>query len=273
MQKIGERAFACITQATASSWSKIGSAKQFSFEDTEAHPSQLREIAARAFVDGGASGDLVLPEGLTSIGESAFDGSLGLTSVHLPDSLRSIPNYAFQRSGLCYVEMSDNVESIGVNAFSNSLFLTQIKLTNTAEGAAANGLPSHLTELADGAFSATYIGAEGASDLVVPGTVKHLGQGVFSGDRFITSITLGEGVESIGYLVEKGECGSVFEGCTALESVTLPKSLTNIYANSFNGCSSLKNVSYRGSETDFKKVVIGKGNTELTDKSVNYNAN
>lgn len=232
VQKIGERAFACITQATASSWSKIGSAKQFSFEDTEAHPSQLREIAARAFVDGGASGDLVLPEGLTSIGESAFDGSLGLTSVHLPDSLRSIPNYAFQRSGLCYVEMSDNVESIGVNAFSNSLFLTQIKLTNTAEGAAANGLPSHLTELADGAFSATYIGAEGASDLVVPGTVKHLGQGVFSGDRFITSITLGEGVESIGY--------GAFAGCMGLTSFSMPDSVTSIEDQLFQDCENLK---------------------------------
>ena len=234
VQKIGERAFAPIVNDGSGGWSKAGTAKQFSFEGTEAHPSQLREIAARAFVNGGASGDLVLPEGLTSIGESAFDGSLGLTSVHLPDSLRSISNYAFQRSGLYYVEMSDNVESIGANAFSNNLFLTQVKLTNTAEGAATNGLPSHLTELADGAFSATYIGAEGASDLVIPGTVKHLGQGVFSGDRYITSITLGEGVESIGY--------GAFAGCMGLTSFAMPDSVTSIEDQLFQDCENLKEV-------------------------------
>lgn len=234
VQKIGERAFACITQTTANSWSKIGNAKQFSFEDTEAHPSQLREIASRAFADGGASGDLVLPEGLTSIGESAFQGSLGLTGVHLPDSLRSIPSSAFRQCGLYYAEMSDNVESIGANAFASNLFLTQIKLTNTMEGATANGLPSHLTELADGAFSSTYIGAEGASDLVVPGTVKRLGQGVFSGDRFITSVTLGEGVESIGY--------GCFSGCLGLTSFTMPDSVTSIEDQLFQDCESLKEV-------------------------------
>ena len=234
VRKIGERAFACITQTTSSSWSKIGSAKQFSFEDTEAHPSQLCEIAARAFADGGASGDLVLPEGLAVIGESAFQGSMSLTGVHLPDSLRSIPSSAFRQCGLYYAEMSDNVESIGANAFASNLFLTQIKLTNTTEGATANGLPSHLTELADGAFSSTYIGAEGASDLVVPGTVKHLGQGVFSGDRFITSVTLGEGVESIGY--------GCFAGCLGLTSFTMPDSVTSIEDKLFQDCESLKEV-------------------------------
>ena len=234
VQKIGERAFACVTYSNGGSWSKTGSAKEFSFEDTEAHPSQLREIAARAFVNGGASGDLVLPEGLTSIGESAFEGSMGLSGVHLPDSLRSIPSGAFRQCGLYYAEMSDNVESIGVNAFSNNLFLTQVKLTNTAEGAATNGLPSHLTELADGAFSSTYIGAEGASDLVVPGTVKHLGQGVFSGDRFITSITLGEGVDSIGY--------GAFAGCMGLTSFAMPDSVTSIEDQLFQDCEYLKEV-------------------------------
>ena len=234
VRKIGERAFACVTCSNGSSWSKTGSAKEFSFEDTEAHPSQLREIAARAFVDGGASGDLTLPEGLVVIGESAFQGSMGLTGVHLPDSLRSIPGSAFRQCGLYYAEMSDNVESIGANAFASNLFLTQIKLTNTAEGATANGLPSHLSELADGAFSSTYIGAEGASDLVVPGTVKHLGQGVFSGDRFITSVTLGEGVESIGY--------GCFSGCLGLTSFTMPDSVTSIEDRLFQDCENLKEV-------------------------------
>ena len=234
VKRIGERAFAPIVNNSGNSWSKVGTSKQFSFESTEAHPSQLTEIAPRAFADGGVSGYLVLPEGLTTIGESAFDSNLGMSGVYIPDSVRSIANYAFQQTAIEVVEMSDNVESIGVNAFKNNLFLTQIKLHHTAKGAADNGLPSHLTELADGAFSGTYLGAEGASDLVVPGTVKHLGQGVFSGDRYITSVTLCDGVESIGY--------GCFAGCMGLTSFTMPDSVTSIEDQLFQDCEYLKEV-------------------------------
>lgn len=234
VRKIDERAFAAIVHSDSGSWSKTGVAKEFSLEDTKAHPSQLREIAPRAFANGGASGYLKLPEGLTTIGESAFEGSLSLTGLYLPDSLRSIPASAFRQCGIGAVEMSDNMGSIGASAFSNCLFLTQIKLHHTAEGAATNGLPSHLTELADGAFSSTYLGAEGVSDLVVPGTVKHVGEGVFSGDRYITSVTLADGVESIGY--------GAFSGCMGLASFTMPDSVVNIGDQLFQDCEYLKEV-------------------------------
>lgn len=234
VQKIGDSAFEPIVQEDASSWMKTGIGKEFSFEDTEAHPSQLREIGKRAFAEGGATGIIVLPEGLTTLGEEAFDSCLALDGVTLPDSLREIPARCFQMTMIGYAEMSDNVTSIGDDAFAGDLFLTQVKLTHTAEGAATNGLPSKLEHLGKSCFSGTYLGAEGVSDIVIPAGVKDIPEGLFSGDRYITSVTLGDGVESIGY--------SAFGGMMSLTSFTMPDSVTSMGGNVFQDCEYLKDV-------------------------------
>ena len=43
----------------------------------------------------GAGGDVVIPDGVTSIGDWAFSRCEGLTSVTMPDSVTSIEDHAF----------------------------------------------------------------------------------------------------------------------------------------------------------------------------------
>ena len=64
-------------------------------------------------------GDLIIPNNVISIGDGAFSGCTGLTSIMIPDSVTSIENSAFSGcSGLTSITIPNGVTSIGSRAFS-----------------------------------------------------------------------------------------------------------------------------------------------------------
>ena len=65
--------------------------------------------------------------------------------------------------------------------------------------------------------------------------------------------------------------GSAFYDCTKLTSVTIPGSLTHVYEAAFADCSSLKDVYYSGSESQWKQITIDADNAPLTNATVHYN--
>ena len=74
--------------------------------------SPVTEIPASAFA-GTAVTDVLLPEGLTVIGESAFSECGSLTSITLPETLQYLGAYAFDTSGLESVAIPESVQYIG----------------------------------------------------------------------------------------------------------------------------------------------------------------
>ncbi|MBR5643583.1 MAG: leucine-rich repeat domain-containing protein, partial [Salinivirgaceae bacterium] len=87
------------------------------------------------------SGDLIIPEKVkyryieykvTSIGNVAFGGCSGLTSVSIPNSVTSIGSSAFSGcSGLTSVSIPNSVTSIGSSAFSGCSGLTSVSIPNS----------------------------------------------------------------------------------------------------------------------------------------------
>jgi hypothetical protein len=64
---------------------------------------------------------------VTSIGDYAFDGCEGLTSITIPDSVTSIEDYAFYGcTGLTSIIIPDSVTSIGNAIFSGCSGLKEI---------------------------------------------------------------------------------------------------------------------------------------------------
>ena len=119
---------------------------------------------------------------VTGIGDNAFNGCTGLTSVEIPNSVTSIGDNAFyQCTGLASVEIPNSVKSIGDNAFSGCSGLNSLTIGNSVKsiGYAAFG------------------GCKGLTSLTIPNSVTSIGEYAFSGCTGLTSLTIGSNVKTI----------------------------------------------------------------------------
>ena len=167
----------------------------------------------------GCSGltSLTLPSGVTEIGWGAFEGCSGLTSLTLPSSVTSIGEYAFLWcSGLTSLTLPSGVTSIGKEAFHGCSGLTSLTI------------PSGVTSIGGGTFQ----GCRGLTSLTIPSSVTSIGRFAFKGCSGLTSLTIPSSVTSI-------DCWGVFYGCSGLTSLTLPSCVTKIDWGAFYGCSRL----------------------------------
>ena len=97
---------------------------------------------------------IVVGEGVTSIGDAAFDGCGSLTQVSLPHSLHSIGQLAFSDcTGLTGFTVPDSVTSIGAGAFRGCTHLKQAVLPDSVTSI-GNQLFGGCTELEEVRFPA-----------------------------------------------------------------------------------------------------------------------
>ena len=178
------------------------------------------------YIDGNKlEGAIVIPDSVTSIGDYAFRGCSGLTSVTIGDSVKSIGSYAFYYcSGLTSITIPDSVTSIGQSAFEGCSGLTSIHYTGDVAGwcgisGLGNIMSSKRTLYIDGNK------LEGA--IVIPDGVQSVPSYAFFYQTGITSITIPDSVTSI----ER----SAFYGCSGLTSIVIPDSVTSIGNYAFTG--------------------------------------
>ena len=190
----------------------------------------------------GPTGTLSIKEGTRLIGDYAFSGCSGLTSVTIPNSVTSIGNSAiYGCSGLTSVTIPNSVTSIGKSAFYGCSGLTSVTIPNSVTtigssafrectGLTSVTIPNSVTSIGDW----TFYGCAGLTSITIPNSVTTIGNWAFYGCSGLTSVTIPNSVTSIGK--------SAFYGCSGLTSVTIPNSVTTIGSSAFFKCTGLTSV-------------------------------
>ena len=204
----------------------------------------------------GKGGHVVIPNGVTSIGDFAFHYCSSLTSVAIPDSVTAIGDKAFKEcKSLTSITIPDSVTFIGKNAFEDCESLKSIVFpsggkfisNSTFEGCSSLTsvtIPDGVTSICKSAFK----DCGSLTDIAVSSSVKTIAEGAFEGCGSLRSITIPDGATSIGK--------SAFKGCKGLTKITVPNSVKSIGSGAFEGCSGLISVTISDGMASIGKSVF-----------------
>ena len=259
LKSVGSNAFSGCTGLAAVSISDLGAWCGIDFA-AGSYFNELLHNAGKLYLNGKLVKELVIPEGVTRIGDGAFAG-YALTDVTIPDSVTGIGKSAFSGcTGPASVTIPGSVTSIGKSAFSGCIGLTSVVISDG------------VAEIGDYAFSA----CTGLTSVTIPDSVTVLGDYAFSSCTDLTSVTIGSGVTGIGE--------SAFVDCTHLASATVGNGVISIGNTAFSGCplqsltigrgvatigesafTSVQSVTYPGTSRDWARIDIAAGNEALIE--------
>ncbi len=173
----------------------------------------MRNIGDYAFSGCNGLTSVTIPDSVRNIGYGAFCCCYGLTSVTIPDSVRNIGGRAFEHCGeLTSIEIPDGVRVIGEKAFQECGKLTSVSIGDS------------VTDIEERAFDNCY----NLTSVKFGNSIVSIGNEAFVGCP-ITEVAFGDSLQSIGK--------AAFRGCYRLTSVIIPDSVIEIGEDAFTFCS------------------------------------
>ena len=226
----------------------------------------------------------VIGEGITTIGDFAFNNYTGLTSVDIPNTVTSIGENAFGNTALTSITIPSSVTSIGKTAFT-WCNLSKIECLAENPPTCANNsfsqtdtcmlyVPTasidaykaadvwkdfkNIEALSGGTQSGTCgenitwtLDAQGVLTLEGTGAMPDFNGSLDNpwSSLSFTKVVIGEGITTIG--------AYAFAGFSGLTSVTIPSSVTTINKQAFYGCDGLKSVTIPNTVTSIGRAAFG----------------
>ena len=197
---------------------------------------------------------LILPESLTSIGNSTFQGMSSLEKIEIPNNVTTIGTYAFaDDKKMLSVKLSTSCPWLKEGLFSNCDALQSITIpsvvtqVDTKTFANCKALSNVNIEEGTGLIAMGYGASQEDYGLFrdCPVETLYLGRGL-SYDTEIASRSPFYSISTLRNLTFGKSMAVVdkymFYGCTGLEEVHLPDNITSVGAWGFYGCTALKTV-------------------------------
>lgn len=211
---------------------------------------------------------------VTSLGQRAFYGCRGLTSITIPNSITSIEESAFSYcTGLTSISFPNSITSIEESAFYGCIGLTSITIPNSVTSIKSsafwwcNGLTSIIVNKGNTKYdsrsnsnaiietsSNTLI--VGCKNTIIPNSVTSIGSYAFAGCTDLKTITIPNSVTSIGALA--------FSACQNLLSIAIPDNVTIIGMYAFSSCKSLTIVTIPNSVTHINNYSFERCNSLIS---------
>ncbi len=229
-------------------------------------PSQLdrytvTKIGDSAFKYCDSLTSVIIPDRVKSIGEEAFNFCTSLASMIIPNSVTSIDDFAFSFCGsLTDITIPDSVTSIGKGAFQYCISLTSITIPDsvTSIGDAAFGICTSMENIYVSLGNKNYCDIDGVlfnkAVTELNGYPAGKSEDYYIIPNGVTSIGNGAFVfcRSLTNIIIPDSVTSIgiqaFAVCTSLESIAIPDSVSNIGGNVFEECESLTAIyGYSGS--------------------------
>ena len=184
---------------------------------------------------------VAVPEGITEIGDLAFERCSEIEKIILPDGIKKIGYCSFQRCGMKEISIPDGLEEVEMYAFSECTNLEFIKFPDSTKKFSWHileycrnpkevVLPSGMREI-----SQNFCRECSALEKVqLPETLQEIDRLAFSRCKNLKEIIFPDTVEMIG--------GGAFSGCESLVSVEIPARVTCLSSFVFGGCKNLQTV-------------------------------
>lgn len=254
---------------------------------------------------------VVVEEGITYVGNYTFNNCETITSITLPDSIRSLGFYAFQNTGYQNIEsnwedgilyigkhlidsdysfsgecrIKDGTRTISTYAFSNCKNLTSVKIPDSviSVGYRAFDNSGYYNNRANWDGKALYIDdclvavdSSLSGEFKVKDGTRVIAGNIFYDCKNLTSVIFPDSVEYIGR--------EAFTFCDKLTNVTLGNGLKYIGAQTFSGCDGLTgsmvipdSVEYIGDAAfmfgKFTNITIGNGVKYIGNAAFKYCSN
>ncbi len=191
-------------------------------------PDSVKEIRSsryyETFGDCGNLKKVVIGKSVKNIGESTFRNCEQLESINIPRTVSEIGDNTFYNCiSLKNLTLNEGLEYIGFEAFYNCDSLEKITI------------PDSVKEIRSSRYSKTFGDCGNLEKVIIGNGIKKIGGGCFRDCIKLKTVIIDDKAE---FNIEEG----TFRNCEQLESINIPRTVSEIGDNTFYNCISLKNL-------------------------------